>query len=408
MPRAKLNQRLTRSLAVISISLATLMVTVPAEADSVAVKSINTSTGISIDTNLYLPAKVPAPAIMIAHGFGGSKDSVAPQAKFFQSKGYVVLTWSARGFGKSTGQIEMNSIGAEVADTKALITYLAEQKTVKLNSTGDPVVGIIGASYGGANSLMTASTDKRIDAVIADITWSNLNQDLFPQAISSGLGSNQPGPFKKVWAGTFFTAASFQGAYLGECGAFSEKWCSAYREAALTGAPNSEQIKLLDSVSPINYVKNIKAPTLITQGQADSLFPLNESYKSAAAIKAANPKLPLAMIWHSGGHDGGTDETAFLNEQSVKWFERYLQNQKVEMPRFQYTNINGAISVQDSTVVPKKFASNQFPFEGSTFSLPLQSEPVFLAAPIGGVPTALSAYPGIGAKIGRASCRERV
>jgi ABC-2 type transport system ATP-binding protein len=188
--QAKFHLRLTRVLAVISISFASLLVNVYAEAESVSAQSINTATGISIDTNLYLPGKVPAPAIMIAHGFGGNKDSVAQQAKYFQSKGYVVLTWSARGFGKSTGQIEMNSLNAEVADTKALITYLAEQKSVKLDATGDPVVGIMGASYGGANSLLTASTDNRIDAVIADITWSNLNQDLFPQAITSGLGSD--------------------------------------------------------------------------------------------------------------------------------------------------------------------------------------------------------------------------
>jgi len=191
------------------------LVPISAQADSVIVKSIATAPGVAIDTSLYLPGKSPAPAILIAHGFGGSKDSVASDAKYFVSKGYVVLTWTARGFGKSTGEIAMNSVDAEVKDTRALISYLAKSKYVSQDKAGDPRVGIMGSSYGGANALMTASQDARIDAVIADITWSNLQSDLFPQSIT---GSSDAGPFKKVWAGTFFSAVSLQSAYLGECG----------------------------------------------------------------------------------------------------------------------------------------------------------------------------------------------
>ena len=204
-----------------------------ANAESVIVKTISTTPGVSIDTSLYLPSKTPAPAILIAHGFGGSKDSVASDAQFYASKGYVVLTWTARGFGKSTGQIAMNAMDAEVADTRALINYLGASKYVTQDKAADPRVGIMGGSYGGANALMTASADRRIDAVIADITWNDLAQDLFPQ---SAAGVTEAGPFKKVWAGTFFSAVSLQNAYLGECGSFTQSWCDAYRNAVLNGA----------------------------------------------------------------------------------------------------------------------------------------------------------------------------
>ncbi len=33
--------------------------------------------GVSLDTTLYLPARLPAPAILLAHGFAGDKSSVA-------------------------------------------------------------------------------------------------------------------------------------------------------------------------------------------------------------------------------------------------------------------------------------------------------------------------------------------
>jgi len=364
-----------------------------AQAESIITKSITTAPGVSIDTSLYIPSKTPAPAILIAHGFGGSKDSVASDAQYFASKGYVVLTWTARGFGKSTGQIYMNAQDGEVADTRALISYLSKSKYVTQDKADDPRVGIMGGSYGGANALLSASADSRIDAVIADITWSDLAQGLFPQSVA---GSSQSGVFKKVWAGTFFSAVSLQSAYLGECGSFTQAWCDAYRSAVINGAPSQKERALLASVSPINFLSTLNAPTLLSQGQADSLFPLSESVRTADAIKKANPQLPLSMIWHAGGHDGGTDQSEYLRTQYLNWFKKHLSKADVEFPTFQFTKTNGSISLQDSTVIPKVFSSNQLPTQASQKQLPLLTPTVAASYPIGGIPSAISSLPGIG------------
>ena len=85
--------------------LASIMSPLVVKADEIVSEIIETAPGVSIDTSQYLPKKLPAPAILIAHGFGGSKESVESEAKFFASKGFVVMTWSARGFGESTVQI---------------------------------------------------------------------------------------------------------------------------------------------------------------------------------------------------------------------------------------------------------------------------------------------------------------
>ena len=364
-----------------------------AQAESIITKSITTAPGVSIDTSLYIPSKTPAPAILIAHGFGGSKDSVASDAQYFASKGYVVLTWTARGFGKSTGQISMNAQDGEVADTRALISYLSKSKYVTQDKADDPRVGIMGGSYGGANALLSASADSRIDAVIADITWSDLAQGLFPQSVA---GSSQSGVFKKVWAGTFFSAVSLQSAYLGECGSFTQAWCDAYRSAVINGAPSQKERALLASVSPINFLSTLNAPTLLSQGQADSLFPLSESVRTADAIKKANPQLPLSMIWHAGGHDGGTDQSEYLRTQYLNWFKKHLSKADVEFPTFQFTKTNGSISLQDSTVIPKVFSSNQLPTQAIQKQLPLLTPTIAATYPIGGIPSAISSLPGIG------------
>lgn len=362
--------------------------------------SITTQVGVTLDASLYLPKKLPAAAIIIAHGFGGSKDSVAGEAKFYADKGFIVLAATARGFGKSTGLIAMNSPDAEVSDSQALITYLSKNENVILDKPGDPRVAIMGSSYGGANALLTAAADKRVDAVIADITYSDLGQALFPQSASN---IDQAGPFKKIWAGTFFTAVTLQNAYLGECGSLAQEFCSTYQDAVLTGAPSDAQRSLLNLISPITYAKAISAPTLLSQGQADSLFPLSQSSQTGQMIKEANPSTPVAMIWHGGGHDGGASQNDYLRNQYLQWLKKYLNSEQITFPVFQFTKSNGSISLQDTTVIPKVFTSTSLPFEAKSEQMPLITPIVAAAYPIGGIPSAISSLPGIGAAAGLAA-----
>ena len=93
---------------------------------------------VSLDADLYLPDNLPAPAIVLAHGFGGSKASVADEAQFLSENGFAVLTYSARGFGESTGEISMNSPQFEVADASRVINFLGETEGILLDSPGDP------------------------------------------------------------------------------------------------------------------------------------------------------------------------------------------------------------------------------------------------------------------------------
>jgi ABC-2 type transport system ATP-binding protein len=126
---------------------------------------------VQLDTTLYLPASTPAPAILLAHGFGGDKTDLDTQARDLARAGYVVLTYSARGFGKSGGLVHLDAPAFEVADASKLVDYLATQVSVRKDRDGDPRIGVAGSSYGGGLALLLAGTDHRIDAVGADITW---------------------------------------------------------------------------------------------------------------------------------------------------------------------------------------------------------------------------------------------
>ena len=356
---------------------------------------INGAGAVTLDTSLYLPLKTPAPAILLAHGFTGDKNSVAAQARTLAEHGYVVLTWTARGFGKSTGEISMNSPKGEVADVSKLIDYLSTRREVIQQHTNDPLVGIAGDSYGGGISLMTAGHDQRIDAVAANITWNNLNHVLFPQ----NSEDPSPGPYKKFWAGTFFALATLPNAFGGECGTFAKDWCNAFKDAVATGTPTAADQKLLLASSPSTITSKITAPTLLMQGEADSLFPLTESIANAQGIHDAHPKVPLAMIWHSGGHDGGTDESKRLQQATTDWFDKYLLNKKISFPVFQVTDTNGSISLIDSSVIAKLLQSDRLPIKPTYATIPLATPFAALVAPIGGIPGAISSLPGVGSAL---------
>jgi len=386
------------------ISVAALLLLLTAGSASSAFANTHYSTenlrlggagGVFLDATIYLPGGSPAPAILLAHGFTGDKTSVAGQAEQLAAHGYVVLTWTARGFGNSTGEISMDSPTGEVADVSKLIDYLATRKEVVQQSKGDPLVGVTGDSYGGAVALLVAGYDKRIDAVAANITWNNLVHVFFPQ------NANDPslGPYKKFWAGTFFALATLPKSVAGECGTFTAAWCNAFKDAVATGSPSPADISLMNASSPSTITSRIIAPTLLMQGESDSLFPLSESIKNAEEIHNVHPQTPLAMIWHSGGHDGGSDESARLHQSVSDWFDIYLRGAKKSFPTFQVTNTNGSISLVDSSVIAKFLTSSKLPLAIATQPIAISIPFTALIAPIGGIPGAISSLPGVGSAL---------
>src|SRR5499425_2843050 len=161
---------------------------------------------VVIDASFFTPpGSGRRPAVLLAHGFGETKDAVRAQAEDLARAGFAVLTWSARGFGASTGQTALDSPDYEVKDTEQLVTWLTHQPRVLLDRPGDPRVGIAGASYGGGLALLAAAYDHRIDAVVAQSAWNNLATALFPNAAGGGPAA---GVFKRQWAGLLFTQGS--------------------------------------------------------------------------------------------------------------------------------------------------------------------------------------------------------
>ncbi|MEU3778347.1 alpha/beta fold hydrolase [Streptomyces sp. NPDC032472] len=372
--------------------------------------------GAAIDTSWYT-AGGPGrrPAVLLGHGFGGSKDDVRAQAERLARDGYAVLTWSARGFGRSGGQIGLNDPAYEVKDVSRLVDWLAARPEVQLDGAGDPRVGVAGASYGGAVSLLAAGYDRRVDAIAPQITYWNLADSLFPQGV-----------FKKLWAGLFFTTGSAggltapgvpsatapsapaaagpgggAGAGAGACGRFQPELCAMYERVAAAGAPDAEARDLLERRSPSAVADRIRVPALIVQGQDDSLFPLDQADAMARAI-AANGA-PVAVDWAAGGHDGGMREARRVEARVAAWFARYLKGDEGADtgPAFRVSR-SGGIDSTDGAVRLRGAGGERYPGLGADrtqVALAGPEQEQTFANPAGGTPAALSSVPGIGGQL---------
>ncbi|MFC4006773.1 alpha/beta fold hydrolase [Nonomuraea purpurea] len=408
---------------------------------------------VELDTTFFPPPDGgKAPVVLLAHGFGGSKQSMREQAIRLAQDGYAVLTWSARGFGRSTGQIALNSPDYEVKDVKQLIDWLAKRPEVQLDAAGDPRVGIAGGSYGGSIALMTAAHDQRIDAIVPQITWSDLADALFQNAATqsaqsptttdqdAGNGTGQDtqspaaaddqsagdaataastigsGVFKRMWAGIFFgqgvsvdsfalrgsrqEAAAPLTAEQARCGRFLPEICDMYQEAAKTGRATPETIALLRKSSPITVADRIKAPTLLIQGQRDSLFPLSHADANARAIAASGT--PVSLAWFDGGHDGGNGEADWLFEQSSAWFARYLKGEGSDqaappVSAFTVTRDGGRDPGTRQRIRLHPEAASYPGLGGTdTTSVELSGPEQNIVNPPGGAPASISTVPGIG------------
>ncbi|MER5984575.1 CocE/NonD family hydrolase [Streptomyces sp. NPDC001787] len=318
----------------------------------------------TVDADLYRPAGAdaahPAPAVLATNGFGGSKSDGSTDAigKAFAGRGYVSLVYSGLGFGESGCLITLDDPAVDGRAASGLIDFLAGTRAaddgtradyITQDGAGDPRVGMIGGSYGGAIQLATASVDRRVDALVPLITWNDLGYALAPNntGASAGVSSDTPGVFKWQWTNGFYLMGegqtvlnpSLDPSRFGslDCLHFAARACETIRLLNSGRYPADRATAMLAyarGVSPVSYLSRVEAPTLLVQGQADSLFNLNEATATYKTLKARGTT--AKMIWQAWGHSGGQApgeldlgqgnlETSYVGQRVLAWFDRYLR-----------------------------------------------------------------------------------
>jgi fermentation-respiration switch protein FrsA (DUF1100 family) len=205
--------------------------------------SLQTEDGLQL-ASWYIPGRRPT-AIILIHGINGNREAMLPTATILAAAGYPLLLIDLRGHGESEG--DRVSYGYyEARDVQAGVAFLAQQSDVTN-------IAALGTSLGGSAIIHAAAYEPRINAIIAQSTFSSLSH-----AIDDGFDDRSIFP-RWPFAPLFIFLA--------------EKYLSVTVDQV-----NSAQV--LHNVAP--------RPVLIIHGRQDDLFPVEHAERLYQA--ASEPK----------------------------------------------------------------------------------------------------------------------
>lgn len=296
---------------------------------------IPTSQGEQLAANIFVPTKAtgPMPAIIFINSWALNEYEYLPEAARFAEEGYVVLSYSTRGFGTSTGLINTAGDG-DIADLNSVIDYLIANYNVDANR-----IGTAGISYGAGISLLAAAKVPRVKAVAALSGWGSLWQALYANdtprlvwgellTLSSGLLGNPDPIIKQQWQ-------------------------------HVQAGTNMEQLRAwTDERSPLAHVDQINAngtAVYMAQNYGDNLFQPNsvlDLYNRLQVPKHIDLQAGTHAFPEIIGMIGGGN-TKVLNNMH-RWFAKHLKGDSNAM--------NGQLPVQMKTKLSSNWEGfSQFP-----------------------------------------------
>lgn len=220
------------------------------------------------------------PLILNVHGGPQSQwaDAFRGDWQVYPGAGYVVAfpnPHGSTGYGQDfTAQISGDWAGRVYEDLMKVTDALERLPYVDRTR-----IGAMGWSYGGYMMM-----------------WMQGHTDRF-KAIASMMG--------------IYDLRSFHGAT-------EELW---FPEWDLKGTPWSSQ--LYEKLSPSNYTKNFKTPTLVISGERDYRVPYTQSLHFYTDLRKMNVPARL-IIYSNAGHWPSWYEMALYYTAHLEWFQKYL------------------------------------------------------------------------------------
>jgi dipeptidyl aminopeptidase/acylaminoacyl peptidase len=226
------------------------------------------------------------PMVVAVHGGPASAMTAAWPKHFFNplllsGQGYFVFFPNARGsFGQGEAFTAANVKDFGYGDLQDIIRgvdYVTEKFLIDKQR-----LGITGWSYGGFMAMWAVTHTNIFHAAVAGAGLSNWQ---------SYYGENEI----DQWMVPYFGA-------------------SVYDDPAAYGRS-----------SPINFVKNVKTPTLMLVGELDGEVPSPQSFEFWHALKALGVDTKL-IVYHGEGHQfRGVENRRDANLRTAEWFNKYLK-----------------------------------------------------------------------------------
>ena len=289
----------------------------------------------------------PDPTVLMGPGWGmgGATKGGAPvlggdPIATFNDAGYNVLTWDPRGFGQSGGTIEVDSPDYEARDVSRLIDWVATQPGVQLDAPGDPRMGMVGGSYGGAIQFTTASQDCRVDAIVPEVAWHSLTTSL-----------DKADTPKTGWGNLLYLAAP--------ANHLDPHITKAHRDSNSTGLITAADRQWLNDRGPGDLLAKANVPTLILQGTVDTLFTLDEGVTNYQILRAHG--IPVHMVWFCGGHGvclTRQGDPNYVQRATMRWLDRWVKRDPSVStgPAVDIIDQTGTRYAADSYPIPSKLS----------------------------------------------------
>ncbi len=255
--------------------------------------------GVAIATATYLPdGAAPAagwPGVVVLHGLAGTKESIASIAQAFQTQGYAVLAYDARGHGASGGDVELAG-PREVADLRALEQAFAARPDVSER------IGCWGISYGGGQCWNATAAGVPFGAIEVVETWTDLYSALWPGNVAKSGVVLQ---FAKSVEARSPLIAELEGDAL--------------------HSTNLGTVKaLVDQRSSLSRLSSVKTPAYLFQGRRDWAFDLEQATRPFARL-AGPKKLYVGQFGHPPSTFPAADVDYVLTQGRL-WFDRWLKD----------------------------------------------------------------------------------
>jgi hypothetical protein len=338
--------------------------------------------GVPLDVDVTLPPadqNGPFPLIVDLHGWGLAKTDTPFVDRALA--GYVVVSYTARGFGESCGSpasrasdatltdpdvcvkrgwIRLADARYEAHDTQHLAGLLADEGLVSPDR-----VGVTGASYGGGQSLILAALHDRVmqpdgtlvpwkspgglDMTIAAaaplIPWSDLAQALTPNGRTLDYRVDNPygmraGVQKKSWEDLLYGLGVPN--YYAPPGADPDADLPAWHARISQGEPYDGDPLLEHALSELTqhhsayYIDDsvAPAPLFIYNSWTDDLFPGDEALRFWRKVNAHHPDAEIFVRLEDGfGHPRASlAPTPEVNQRVEDFFARYLKKEDVPAP----------------------------------------------------------------------------
>jgi dipeptidyl aminopeptidase/acylaminoacyl peptidase len=225
--------------------------------------------GVDLEAILFAPG-TPTAAVVLLHGWGGSAETMAAPALELAELGYLAVSVSMRGWGRSGGT---DDCGLHQGDDVAAVVGWIESTYPRCA----PRIGLLGISQGGQVALLAAARSSAVAAVVA---WAPVTD-------------------VALWRET----TEYPG-------------IPEYVDAVCADGDLARR-------SPLSFVADLSVPILLVHGGSDTRVPTEQSRLLHAAVTRCGGDARLEVLDGVGHRRGPTGNQRAL-DLTVSFFAEHL------------------------------------------------------------------------------------